>query len=102
MTSPGDQLAELRLAIDEIDDRFVKILAERFEVTREVGQLKADLGMPAIDATRESQIDDKARRLAADNGLDADLVSQVLRSIIDRVVAEHRTIAEGAPTNGDN
>ena len=97
--SPGDplsgQLADLRGAIDEIDDRFVKLLAERFAVTREVGQLKADLGMPAIDATREDQVDEKARRLANANGLDADLVSEVLRSIIDRVVAEHRTIAGG-------
>ncbi len=74
-------------------------MAERFEVTREVGQLKADLGMPAIDATREGQIDEKARRLAAENGLDADLVSEVLRSIIDRVVAEHRVIADDRTKN---
>ncbi len=96
--SPGDYLADLRASIDEIDDRFVKLLAERFDVTREVGQLKADLGMPAIDQTRENQVDDKARRLAEANGLDADLVSQVLRTIIDRVVAEHRTIAETRTT----
>ncbi len=91
--SPSDYLADLRRSIDEIDDRFVKLLAERFDVTREVGQLKADLGMPPIDATRESQIDEKARRLAAENNLDADLVSAVLRTIIDTVVAEHRVIA---------
>lgn len=96
MANEGENLAELRAAIDEIDERFVKLLAERFDVTREVGQLKADLGMPAIDATREDQVNDKARRLADDNGLDADLVSEVLRSIIDRVVAEHRDIADVA------
>lgn len=93
---PGDDLADLRAAIDEIDERFVELLAERFKVTREVGQLKADLGMPAIDATREDQVNGKARRLADNNGLDANLVSEVLRSIIDRVVAEHRDIADSA------
>ena len=100
--SPSDYLTDLRTAIDEIDERFVKLLAERFNVTREVGQLKADLGMAAIDAKREDQVDAKARRLADDNGLDADLVSEVLRTIIDRVVAEHRTIAEDVARGKDS
>lgn len=88
-----DRLTELRAAIDEIDESFVKLLAQRFAVTREVGELKSELGMEPIDSVRESQITEKARRLALENDLDADLVIEVLRSIIDRVVAEHRSIA---------
>jgi chorismate mutase len=88
------RLTKLRASIDEIDESFIQLLAERFLVTREVGRLKADLGLEAIDADREAQIEEKARRLALENDLDADLVIEVLRSIIDRVVAEHQSLAE--------
>jgi chorismate mutase len=85
-----DELAELRRRIDEADERLVTVLAERFGVTRRVGQLKAELGMPPIDAQREAEVDAKVRRLAREHGLSEDLVSDVLRAVIDRVVSEHR------------
>ena len=89
-----DELAELRRRIDEADERLVAVLSERFGVTRRVGQLKAELGMPPIDAQREAEVDAKVRRLAREHGLSEDLVSDVLRAVIDRVVSEHR--AQGA------
>ncbi len=42
----------------------------------------------------EAQIDEKVRRLAAEYELDPALVSDVLRAVIDRVVAEHRALAD--------
>lgn len=92
-----DELAELRRRIDEADERLVAVLAERFGVTRRVGQLKAELGMPPIDAQREAEVDAKVRRLAREHGLSEDLVSDVLRGVIDRVVSEHR--AQGAESH---
>lgn len=88
-----DELEVLRRQIDEVDERFVKLLAERFQITRRVGTIKAERGLPAQDATREAQIDAKVRRLASEHQLDAGLVSDVLRAVIDRVVAEHREMA---------
>ena len=93
-----DELSDLRRRIDEADERLVTVLAERFSVTRQVGEIKARLGMPAIDAQREAEVDAKVRRLAKEHGLSDDLVSDVLRAVIDRVVAEHRET--GAPANG--
>jgi chorismate mutase len=90
------ELELLRAQIDEIDERLIELLAERFAVTREVGRLKAAASMPPIDARREAEIDAKARRLATAYGLDGDLVAEVLRAVIDRVVAEHRLIADGS------
>jgi chorismate mutase len=89
-----DELAELRRKIDEADERLVAVLAERFGVTRRVGELKAQLGLAPIDAQREAEVDAKVRRLAREHGLSEDLVSDVLRAVIDRVVAEHQ--AHGA------
>lgn len=94
-----DELAELRRRIDEADERLVAVLAERFGVTRRVGQLKAELGMPPIDAQREAEVDAKVRRLAREHGLSEDLVSDVLRAVIDRVVSEHRAQGAGTATS---
>ena len=88
----ADELARLRAEIDAIDERFVALLAERFRITRRVGRIKAELGLPPQDATREAEIDAKVRRLAKENELDEGLVSDVLRAVIDRVVAEHREL----------
>lgn len=91
-----DELERLRRQIDDVDERFVSLLAERFRITRRVGIIKAERGLPAQDAIREAQIDAKVRRLAAEHDLDEGLVSDVLRAVIDRVVAEHRELAPEA------
>jgi chorismate mutase len=91
-----DELELLRRQIDDVDERFVELLAERFRITRRVGHIKAERGLPAQDAEREAQIDAKVRRLAAEHELDEGLVSDVLRAVIDRVVAEHRELAPDA------
>lgn len=85
-----DELDALRRDIDLVDERFVELLAERFRITRRVGRIKAERGLPPQDATREAQIDAKVRRLATEFDLDEGLVSDVLRAVIDRVVAEHQ------------
>lgn len=85
-----DELDALRREIDLVDERFVELLAERFRITRRVGRIKAERGLPPQDATREAQIDAKVRRLATEFDLDEGLVSDVLRAVIDRVVAEHQ------------
>jgi chorismate mutase len=87
-----DELEVLRREIDAVDERFVELLAERFRITRRVGRIKAERGLPAQDAIREAQIDAKVRRLAAEHELDEGLVADVLRAVIDRVVAEHREL----------
>lgn len=87
-----DELEVLRREIDAVDERFVALLAERFRITRQVGRIKADRGLPPQDATREAQIDAKIRRLAEEHHLDQAMVSDVLRAVIDRVVAEHREL----------
>lgn len=89
-----DELEVLRKEIDSVDERFVALLAERFRITRRVGRIKAERGLPAQDATREAQIDAKVRRLATEFELDEGLVSDVLRAVIDRVVAEHRAVRD--------
>ncbi|MDQ0133920.1 monofunctional chorismate mutase [Neorhizobium galegae] len=48
-----EQLASYRMTIDNLDSALLYILAERFRCTEQVGHLKAERAMPAIDNERE-------------------------------------------------
>lgn len=48
------ELESFRRQIDKIDADIVELLADRFRITAEVGQLKARKGLEAVDPARES------------------------------------------------
>jgi chorismate mutase len=84
-----DRLGELRARIDIMDEQLVDVLAHRFEVTREVGRLKASRGLPSRDERRESAQRERLRELAAERGIDPDTVMAVFEIIVTQVRAEH-------------
>ncbi len=48
------ELAALRIEIDKIDAHIVELLAQRFDITNQVGVLKAQKKLSAIDPEREA------------------------------------------------
>lgn len=92
---PGSRLTALRGQLDEIDERLVRVLVERFRITREVGRLKAEVGLPPVDVAREQRILARLGTAAELADLDPDLLRGIYRRIFDAVVAEHR--AAGHP-----
>jgi chorismate mutase len=94
-------LPALRQRIDTLDDQIIDLLGQRFAVTRQVGEWKAEHGAQAVDADRERQQLERFTRLAKANQLDADLVCGLFRQVIDAVVQEHREIAERQARSGD-
>jgi chorismate mutase len=87
------QLTELRTGLDKIDTQLVDLLAQRFELTEEVGHLKAERGLPARDPGREQEQMDRIAEKADEAGLDPGIAQRVLRTIIDTVVERHEVIA---------
>jgi chorismate mutase len=90
---PAARLAELRESIDGLDTQLVRVLAERFRTTAQVGRLKADYRLPARDAAREAEQTARLRHLAADSGLDPDFAERLFRVIVDQVVENHKATA---------
>lgn len=87
-------LANFRASIDNIDAALIHILAERFRITKAVGEYKARTALPASDPGREERQIARLRRLAADAQLDPDFGEKFIRFIIDEVIRHHEQAKE--------
>lgn len=85
-----DQLSLYRQSIDNIDAALIYMLAERFKVTKAVGELKAKIDLPAADPDREARQIQRMRELAQSADLDPEFSEKFLRFIIDEVIRHHQ------------
>ncbi len=86
------ELRELRKSIDNLDAAVIHIMAERFRITQRVGELKAELGLPASDPAREKRQIARMRLLAQDSRLDPEFAEKLLNFIVSEVVRHHTEI----------
>jgi chorismate mutase len=85
-----DEIKGLRGKIDAIDAQWLRLLAERFKITAEVGRIKARDGIAATDSNRESLQMQKIEKLALQMDLNPILAQNILRLIIDETVRNHK------------
>jgi len=89
-----DVLSEQRKRIDELDEQLIRLLAERFEITKSVGQFKAENNLPAADPEREQQQIARLHEIAQIVGMDPSFGEQVFRLIVNEVIRHHEKTAE--------
>lgn len=89
-------LAGYRASIDNIDVALIHMLAERFRITKAVGDYKAKMQLPASDPGREEQQIARMRQLAADASLDPEFSEKFLRFIIQEVIRHHEQAQDRA------
>ncbi|MEK1873447.1 MAG: chorismate mutase [Rhizobium altiplani] len=87
------QLLAHRQTIDNIDAALVHILAERFRSTNEIGVLKAQFSLPAVDKEREERQHVRLKELSRSAGLDPTFIESLMKFIMGEVVKRHRAIA---------
>jgi chorismate mutase len=87
-----ERLLDIRQEIDRIDENLIALLAERFVLTAEVGQIKRQAQLPPIDPIREAAQMHRITNLADEHDLDPVFAQKVLRLIIDEVVRLHQKI----------
>ena len=92
--TPEATLLALRSSIDNIDAALIHMLAERFRCTQQVGELKAEHGMPASDPGREERQIARLRALAEDAQLDPEFAEKWFNFVVAEVIRHHRSIAE--------
>lgn len=88
------ELLLVRDQIDRIDHGLVLLLANRFALTQRVGELKAQHGLQALDAERESRKLAAIRCQCENNGVNPELVAEILERVMGEVVLNHKRIQE--------
>ncbi|MDT8427827.1 MAG: chorismate mutase [Pseudomonadales bacterium] len=89
------ELLLIREQIDRIDQGLVLLLANRFALTRRVGNLKAEHGLSALDPQREEAKLKVIRALCKEHDVSPDLVADILAQVMREVVANHKQLASG-------
>ncbi|GEM_PF-411559 len=92
-TAAPERLRQQRASIDNLDAAIIRLLAERFKVTREIGRLKAEQALPPSDPQREARQIARLRRLASEAGLDPDLAEKFHGFVVAEVIRDHEAIA---------
>lgn len=87
-------LAAFRQSIDNIDAALIFMLAERFKITKAVGEYKAKTDLPPADPRREEEQIARMKRLAVDADLDPDFSEKFLRFVIDEVIRHHEKLRD--------
>ncbi len=82
------ELAQLRADIDQHDSELFRLLAERMEIVRKVGELKKREGTPVLQTERYNQILQRRMSEAAALGLSEDFVKQVMELIHEEAVCQ--------------
>jgi len=83
-----------RQEIDRIDTAILDLLAQRFRITEQVGEFKAEHGMPAYDASREYDQRLRLDQLSMRRGLNTAVVQDIFGFIRDSVKIRHRQIQQ--------
>jgi len=105
-------LQDARDRIDEIDRRFVELLAERYSVVDDICELKEEEGDTVRDPDREAELLDHVAAIAEENGISPALVRRLFKEILSHSVERQRrrrgtdapsddaSVDEPVPTNG--
>ena len=94
---PMRTIEEIRKAIDDVDDRIITALNERFALAAEMRETKKALNLPRIDPVRERAIFDKA--LAATSAAERDTIYGVYERILSGSRGVIETVARGIAIN---
>ncbi|MFA5244257.1 MAG: chorismate mutase [Pedobacter sp.] len=76
-----DKLADLRTAIDKIDDQIIQKIAERMQVVQKIGEYKRDNGVTILQVNRWDQIMHKRSAFASALKLDQTFTGKLLELI---------------------
>lgn len=89
-----EKIRYLRKTIDNLDAALIHILAERYRCTDQVGVLKAQFHLSAVDSVRESEQARNINDISIDAGVNPEIVHSLFRLIIDEVVRRHKNTAD--------
>lgn len=88
------ELLEVREKIDQTDQQIIALLAQRFQLTHRVGELKAIHALDALDPGREAEKLAEIEAICQQNGLNPVLVTALFDQIMEEVKRNHKRLRE--------
>ncbi len=80
------ELGKLRRRIREIDEALLRLAKQRFDLVREIGEVKRNHRLPITDLQIEREVIDHALSVQAELGLDAGFVKNWINSLVAQSV----------------
>ena len=77
----NSELSSLREEIDQLDEQLWKIIGQRTDVVRQIGEWKRLHGEPVVQAERWQQVMQHCQNLAEQHKLSETLVREVMEAI---------------------
>ena len=79
-------MEELRNRMDQITLDLIKLLKDRTDIAKEIGEVKKNIGKSVTDETRENNLRSKVTSLAGEIGLDKSLASKFLNFLLNESI----------------
>ncbi len=80
-------LEKIRVEVDETDAEIISLLVKRISLSFTIGTIKKSLAIPAYDAKREKEIEEKISA-----AIDDSRIEKSLKRIYERIIDESRAI----------
>jgi chorismate mutase len=74
-------LDDLRNEIDKADEELLHALSKRFSIVREIGKLKKEKNIPALDEKRWNEVLKKIIEKTEEHNLPKDLITKIYNEI---------------------
>ena len=78
-----EALKTQRARIDALDDKIVDLLADRMDIVREVGMIKAEQNIATVKEDRVNEVRERNAQRGAKLGLNPGMVRKIYTAIID-------------------
>ena len=90
MRLPKDckNIEEIREAIDELDSQIIELLGNRFQYVKEIVKFKEKNEKSIVANNRREAVIDSRRKLAAEKGLNPDIIEEIYRKLISYFIEE--------------
>lgn len=82
MNTQTESLSSLRSRINGVDDKLLKILAQRVEISTEIGKHKFENGLPLVDPVRENEIISQLTEIGASLSLPETWIREIFQTIL--------------------
>ena len=85
-------IEEIRKAIDTIDKEVINLLGKRYSYVKEVVRFKEPTEESIIARERFDSVIASRRRMAAEAGLDPDIIERIYRDMLNHFISEERKL----------